>query len=325
MLTFLASVAGIYGCFLTWGVLQERVSTTPYGEEEDRFRHFIFLNFLQALTAAVAGRLYLAATGRSAELPRGDLLKEYVKVAVTNAAASPFGYASVQYISYPTMILGKCCKLVPVMLMNFILYRRHFPLYKYVCVALVTAGVSSFMLMKPGQSGKSEGSSSSLLGLTLLTINLLLDGATNSTQDRIFHRFRVSGQHMMLYMNLFSALGMFLYMLLPITDALPASLAFLSRHPEAIQEMGLFSVAGAIGQCFIFFTLERYGSLSLVTITVTRKIFTMLLSVFWFNHSLASGQWAGVALVFSGIGLEAFFKFQDSRSKSSTQNKVKKQ
>ncbi|KAI9227688.1 MAG: UAA transporter [Piptocephalis tieghemiana] len=310
MLTFIASVAGIYGCFLTWGVLQERVSTTPYGAEEERFQHFIFLNFLQSLAAAVMGRLYLAATGRSAQLPRGELLKGYIKVAVTNAAASPFGYASVQYISYPTMILGKCCKLVPVMLMNFILYRRHFPLYKYVCVALVTAGVSSFMLMKPGQasSGKaSSGGNSSLLGLTLLMINLLLDGATNSTQDRIFHRFRVSGQHMMLYMNLFSALGMLLYMLLPITDALPASMAFLSRHPEAIREMGLFSLAGAIGQCFIFFTLERYGSLSLVTITVTRKIFTMLLSVFWFNHSLASGQWAGVALVFAGIGLEAFY------------------
>jgi drug/metabolite transporter (DMT)-like permease len=33
----------------------------------------------------------------------------------------------------------------------------------------------------------------------------------------------------------------------------------------------------------------------------------MLLSVMWFNHPLSSGQWAGVGLVFSGIGLEAYW------------------
>lgn len=49
------SVAGIYACFLTWGILQERVTTTPYyghaviddGTSQQPaayFRHFVFLN-----------------------------------------------------------------------------------------------------------------------------------------------------------------------------------------------------------------------------------------------------------------------------------------
>jgi solute carrier family 35 (UDP-galactose transporter), member B1 len=53
--------------------------------------------------------------------------------------------------------------------------------------------------------------------------------------------------------------------------------------------------------------LNMHGSLILVTITVTRKLFTMLLSVMWFHHSLTSGQWAGMGLVFGGIGLEAYW------------------
>lgn len=52
-------------------------------------------------------------------------------------------------------------------------------------------------------------------------------------------------------------------------------------------------------------TLEEFGSLILVTVTVTRKMVTMMLSVVWFGHTLSGMQWVGVGLVFAGIGTEA--------------------
>src|SRR5882762_5218338 len=48
------------------------------------------------------------------------------------------------------------------------------------------------------------------------------------------------------------------------------------------------------------------------TITLTRKLFTMLLSVVVYNHQLTSGQWLGAAVVFAGISVEAFVKRQGS-------------
>lgn len=44
------------------------------------------------------------------------------------------------------------------------------------------------------------------------------------------------------------------------------------------------------------------------TITLTRKLFTMLLSVVVYNHKLTPGQWLGTAIVFAGISVEAFVK-----------------
>lgn len=44
------------------------------------------------------------------------------------------------------------------------------------------------------------------------------------------------------------------------------------------------------------------------TITLTRKLFTMLLSVIVYNHKLTPGQWAGTAVVFLGISVEAWAK-----------------
>ena len=87
-------------------------------------------------------------------------------------------------------------------------------------------------------------------------------------------------------------------MLNPYNDEFWRALDFCTTHPAVIRDIALFGLCGAIGQCFIFYSLERYGSLRLVTVTVTRKLFTMLLSVIWFKHELTAGQWAGVALVF---------------------------
>lgn len=51
-------------------------------------------------------------------------------------------------------------------------------------------------------------------------------------------------------------------------------------------------------------------------VTVTRKLFTMLLSVVVFEHKLTNGQWMGVGVVFAGIGVEAGIKKRDVMKKA---------
>jgi hypothetical protein len=43
-------------------------------------------------------------------------------------------------------------------------------------------------------------------------------------------------------------------------------------------------------------------------ITLTRKMFTMVLSVVVYDHKLTLGQWAGAGIVFGGISVEAWVK-----------------
>lgn len=54
----------------------------------------------------------------------------------------------------------------------------------------------------------------------------------------------------------------------------------------------------------------------LVTVTVTRKMLTMMLSVVAYGHSLTELQWLGVGLVFGGIGIEAKIKHQSEVAKA---------
>lgn len=252
-----------------------------------------------------------------------------LQCALLHSLSSPFSFASLRHIDYPTMILGKSCKLVPVMIMNILLYRRRFAPHKYLVVALVSVGIAVFTLYQPQKASKSGSvKSNSAFGLGLLLVSLAIDGATNSTQDEIFARYKISGPQMMFFMNAFATIITLLSLVVPIPalpvfgihgnragEELSTAMAFIRSHPSVLTDIVGYSIAGALGQLFIFDTLEHFGSLTLVTITVTRKLFTMLLSVAVYKHKLAGMQWVGVATVFLAIGLEALQKRRGGISK----------
>jgi UDP-galactose transporter B1 len=238
------------------------------------------------------------------------------------------------------MVLGKSCKLVPVMLMNFVMYRRRFAPHKYIVVAMVTVGISVFMGFgkeKPSKasSNDEQGPHGQLIGILYLIINLVLDGAVNSTQDEVFVRYKVTGQQMMLWINLFctlltTALGTLPLPHIPVlhpSNGLQSefvnAIGFIRTHPSVVVPLIQFSLTGALGQLFIFETLQHFGSLTLVMITLTRKMFTMVLSVVVYDHKLTLGQWAGAGIVFGGISVEAWVKRKEVHAKRVLQEKEK--
>lgn len=230
------------------------------------------------------------------------------------------------------------------MLLHLTIFRKRYPLYKYAVVLTVTLGVATFTLHHPGTSKKvaasaEKQSGSSAWGIFLLSINLLLDGLTNTTQDHVFSSpkqyTRFTGPQMMVAQNVLSTVLTAAYLLVmphisqsgilhnllpfpipPSTETeLWSAISFLQRHPEALKNVLGFAACGAVGQVFIFYTLSKFSSLVLVTVTVTRKMLTMLLSVFWFGHSLSAGQWLGIFLVFGGVGAEGLVQRQEKKAK----------
>jgi solute carrier family 35 (UDP-galactose transporter), member B1 len=62
----------------------------------------------------------------------------------------------------------------------------------------------------------------------------------------------------------------------------------------------------------------------LVTVTVTRKMFTMILSVVAFGHRLNRTQVIGVGLVFGGIGVEAAIARREKMAKEEAKRNAAK-
>ncbi|KAL8719165.1 MAG: hypothetical protein Q9225_003805, partial [Loekoesia sp. 1 TL-2023] len=167
LIQLIVCVAGIYASFLSWAILQERIFTTPYGPptSPSKFEYSVFLNTIQSSFAALSGYIYLLASNRSSTatppiFPTPRILFPLLLVAITSSLASPFGYASLAHIDYITYILAKSCKLLPVMFLHLTIFRKRYPLYKYLVVFLVTAGVAVFTLHHPSTKKKSSSTSS---------------------------------------------------------------------------------------------------------------------------------------------------------------------
>lgn len=301
---------------------------------------------MQSLFAALVGLVYLVATtpkGSSIPpiIPSSAILFPLALVAVTSSLASPFGYASLAHIDYITFLLAKSCKLLPVMLLHITVFRKRYPLYKYMVVAAVTAGVAVFTLHSGSRKAKKMADDANMAwGMLLLSINLLFDGLTNSTQDYIFTAFKpYTGPQMMCANNMMSTFvtGSFLLLSpyvagtaigqwLGMGDGgeMAEALDFMRRYPAVWKDVLGFAACGAVGQVFIFYTLATFSSVLLVTVTVTRKMFTMILSVVAFGHTLTQMQWLGVGLVFGGIGVEAAIARKEKMAKEAAKANGKK-
>lgn len=246
------------------------------------------MNTVQSIFAAIFGYVFILMTRKSSTdlpiIPKVEMLWPLGMVTLTSAFASPFGYASLQYVDYITFILAKSCKLLPVMFLHVTLYGKRYPFYKYAVVGLVTAGVAIFTLQQPAGKKKKGADGNSSFGLLLLGINLLFDGLTNAAQDSIYAKFRpYSGQQMMCALNIMSSLLTSTYLLvLPYlaqsgigsligldlgtgVGELYGALDFIQRHPEVGWDILGFAASGALGQVFI--CESRDASLALVSIT----------------------------------------------------------
>ena len=125
---FLGCVGGIYASFLLWGWLQERLTKSTYGADDERFTFITFLNLVQYSFACVVARSAIASglATQSASASGWDLHAPFTRIAVTNSLGSLMGYASLNYISFPLHILAKSCKLIPVMAMGFIINGKRY-------------------------------------------------------------------------------------------------------------------------------------------------------------------------------------------------------
>lgn len=330
-LKLLFGVAGIYSSFLYWGYLQEKITSVEYVTAEgksERWTFSFFLNMLMACGAWMAGALIVRIRG----VDRSPSRIMFFRAALSNTLASPFGYASLRYISYPLQLLAKSCKLVPVMLMGAIVGGKKYSKSEYFQVIMITVGVSLFSY-KPSAKVPTEGGDDAsivaklaslreLHGLALVIINLMLDGYTNAEQDMINKRLPKLSSFFMMYRVNECAIYFHMlllgsgYLLWGNESELSLALQFCREHPDVRYNIFAFCLCAAVGQVFIFWIIKEFGSLISVTVTITRKFFSILLSIYKFNHRVTEYQWVGMFAVFLGLMMPPLQKILNPKPKA---------
>eukprot|EP00331_Platyophrya_macrostoma_P029738 CAMPEP_0176456604 /NCGR_PEP_ID=MMETSP0127-20121128/31390_1 /TAXON_ID=938130 /ORGANISM="Platyophrya macrostoma, Strain WH" /LENGTH=347 /DNA_ID=CAMNT_0017846601 /DNA_START=31 /DNA_END=1074 /DNA_ORIENTATION=+ len=277
------AIAGVYGSFIYYGILQEKLFKTDYSGDGTKFKFAWATLFLQGifsyLLAGAINRFYYNL--KQSVLP----LKLQFQVALFYSLSMFGSNAALKYISYPIQALMKSSKIISVMLISAVSGTEKFSKIQYVSATIITLGIIIFNVFD------------SLL-------SLFSDGMTGSKQNEARKKYNPSSFDMMEACNKVAWILALVYALLS-AELFPA-LYYLGKYPSCIADLLMLGFMGTIGQCFVYYTVTNFGPFYLSVITTTRKFFTVIFSIFLFGHAISIYQWLSIGFVFFGVGMEMY-------------------
>lgn len=309
----LIGAGGIYAAFLYYGSLQEDVFRYVSAADGTSFKQAWFLQVMEAFANVVIGFLGMQLTGPTKGIP---LRMFGISGAAQVSAKACTSLALANGLSFPVATLAKSGKMAPVMAGSLLLGGATYSLREYLQVAAIIGGTA---IVSMGKKKSSSGGDNSFMGVFYIIMSLVLDGVTAGFQKKLKTETKKIGvapkpYDFMFWTNLFMCLTA--VVIAGILGEISSGVSYLVANPEILSKIARFAVCSAVGQSFIFYTIANFDPLVLSTVTTTRKIFSVLLSIFLKGHSLSLTGWSGIALSVSGILSELQAKAAAKKPKS---------
>lgn len=129
---------GLQVSYILWGITQENLMTAEYKLGKFKSSSFcVFANRLLALLIAFA-IVAFRSVNQNQHDPKQKVVKDvpfyyYAPSSLSNTISSWAQYESLKYVSFPVQVLSKSCKVIPVMLVSYMIRlasesRRYLPL-----------------------------------------------------------------------------------------------------------------------------------------------------------------------------------------------------
>jgi adenosine 3'-phospho 5'-phosphosulfate transporter B2 len=117
-LKLLFCFVGLQISYLLWGLVQENIMTREYKMGKFTSSAFcVFGNRFLALFISLA--IVLVKRLTSTKVVKEAPFYYYAPSSLSNSISSWAQYEALKYVSFPTQVLSKSCKIIPVMLVTF--------------------------------------------------------------------------------------------------------------------------------------------------------------------------------------------------------------
>lgn len=288
---------GVIGTLVLYGLFQERIMAFPYDGEY--FAGSTLLVLYNRIFGIPFALLMLRAT--SEDLACTAPLWKYVVISVSAVAASIFQYEALKYISFTVQMLGKSCRMVPVMFWGVVISGKQYVMIDWFTSIVVSMSVAEFLLTGPIKATGSEYTS--LYGLVMLLAFVALDSFTATFQEKLFRDHLTSKYNQMLYINLVSAVITLVSLLM--SGFTSESVSFCARHPDIIADASLLSLVAVLAQWFIYSQVQEYGALVFSATMNVRQIISVVTSYVAYGHPISGLQALGLVAFCSAITLRS--------------------
>lgn len=290
---------GLQAAYLTWGLLQERIMTFEYAPKV-YFKNSQFLVFINRILAFLIG---ITVLFMKQQPPHTAPLYKYSYSSFSNIMSSWFQYEALKFVSFPTQVLAKASKVIPVMLMGKVVSRKTYEYHEYITALMISLGVGLFLLTS-GDVTRNAEKTTTVAGLIMLVGYMTFDSFTSNWQGELFRTYKMSSIQMMAGVNMFSCLLTSVSLI--EQGGFVECLAFMLNYPTFVIHAVVLSLCSACGQLFIFYTIEKFGPVTFTIIMTLRQAFAIMLSCIIFGHPLTFIGIIGILVVFAALFLKIY-------------------
>lgn len=187
---FLICCAGIFGFYLVYGYLQELIFTL------DGFKPFgwylTLIQFIYYVIFAIFERKFENPSANI--LSRRIPLKIYALLALLTLGTMGLSNSSLGYLNYPTQVIFKCCKLIPVLIGSVVIQgKKHGPL-DFLAAFCMCIGLTLFTLADSQVSPNFN-----TFGVFMICMALLCDAAIGNVQEKAMREYSAPSNEIVFY------------------------------------------------------------------------------------------------------------------------------
>ncbi|XP_057669597.1 adenosine 3'-phospho 5'-phosphosulfate transporter 2 [Diorhabda carinulata] len=291
---FILCTCAVFIFFLLYGYMQELIFTI------EGFKHYgWFLTLVQFGFYSIFG---LLETKIRRIGTRKIPIKTYCLLALLTLGTMGFSNSSLGYLNYPTQVIFKCCKLIPVLVGGILIQGKKYGPLDFLAASFMCIGLILFTLA----DSKVQPNFNST-GIVIISMALLCDAIIGNVQEKSMKNYGATNAEVVMYSYTLGFLYIFIIML--ISGDLIDGINFFLRNPKKMYGYAfIFSFTGYLGIQIVLTLVRTSGAFAAVTVTTCRKAVSIVISFMFFSKPfIFQYLWSGL-LVVLGIYLNLFSK-----------------
>ncbi|XP_015608108.1 adenosine 3'-phospho 5'-phosphosulfate transporter 2 isoform X4 [Cephus cinctus] len=236
---------GVFVFFILYGYLQELIFTL------DGFRPYgWYLTLIQFGYYTVFGLIEC----RVKHIVRKISIGTYLLLALLTLGTMGFSNSSLGYLNYPTQVIFKCCKLIPVMVGSILIQGKKYRLLDFLAASLMCIGLILFTLADSMISPRFD-----FIGVVMISCALLCDAIIGNVQEKAMRQYKGTNTEVVLYS--YSIGFLYLLLILLLTGDFVKGVSFCAKHPVEVYGYGLlFSLCGYLGIQIVLTLVQCCGA-----------------------------------------------------------------
>uniref|UniRef100_A0A0N4Z2A1 Adenosine 3'-phospho 5'-phosphosulfate transporter 2 n=1 Tax=Parastrongyloides trichosuri TaxID=131310 RepID=A0A0N4Z2A1_PARTI len=292
-LQFTILCGGVFFFYLIYGYVQEYMFKLD-GMQSLGWYITLIQFFVYSIFAGIERK---CKNEKGMKIPR----KKYFEIAFYTVATIGLSNSATGYLNYPTLVIFKCCKLIPVLIGGILIQKKRYSWLDISSAFLMSIGLIVFFLADNKVAPNFDPT-----GYIMICCALVADAIIGNVQEKEMKFHNASNSEVVFYSYTYGFLYILFYEL--ITTEIYYAFMFLWDHPIQYLWIGIFSLVGYMGINIVLTLVRISGALMAVTITTLRKAITIVLSFIFFTKPFTIDYIYGGLIVLIAIYLNLYSK-----------------